>query len=111
MGITRVVSVDGGGVRGIVPVIVMQRLAAEPGLGNWLDRTELIAGTSTGGIIALCVGAGLPLGDLHDLYTTRAGVVFKDSFLDDLRDLGKVFGADYDVDNLESEAHRVLGER
>jgi hypothetical protein len=25
--------------------------------------------------------------------------------------VGKVFGADYDVDNLEREAHRVLGER
>jgi hypothetical protein len=37
--------------------------------------------------------------------------VFKDSFLDDLRDVGKVFGADYDVVNLEREAHRVLGER
>ena len=111
MGITRVVSVDGGGVRGIIPVVVMQRLAAEPGLESWLDRTELMAGTSTGGLIALCIAAGVPLDDLHDLYVTRARVVFKDSLLDDLRDVGKVFGADYDVANLEGEAHRVLGER
>src|SRR5262245_8318246 len=111
MGITHVVSIDGGGVRGIVPVIVMERIAAEPGLGDWLDRTELIAGTSTGGIIALSVAAGVPLEELHELYTTRAGVVFKDSFFDDLRDIGKVFGADYDVNNLEREAHRVLGDR
>jgi hypothetical protein len=111
VGITRVVSVDGGGIRGIVPVIVMQRLAAESGLATWLDRTELIAGTSTGGLIALCVAAGVPLDDLRDLYTTRAGVVFRDSFLDDLRDVGKVFGADYDVANLEGEARRVLGDR
>jgi predicted acylesterase/phospholipase RssA len=111
VGITRVVSVDGGGVRGIVPVIVMQRLVAEPGLAAWLDRTELIAGTSTGGLIALCVAAGVSLDDLRDLYRDRAGIVFRDSFLDDLRDVGKVFGADYDVTNLESEAHRVLGER
>jgi len=111
VGITRVVSIDGGGVRGIVPVIVMQRLAGEPGLGTWLDRAELIAGTSTGGIIALSVAAGVPLDDLRDLYEARAGIVFRDSFLDDLRDVGKVFGADYDVENLEREAHRVLGER
>jgi hypothetical protein len=111
MGIRRVLSVDGGGVRGILPVIVMQRLSAEPGLGNWLDRTELIAGTSTGGLIALSVAAGIPLDELHDLYVTRAGVVFKDSLLDDVRDVGKVFGADYDVANLEEEAHRVLGDR
>jgi hypothetical protein len=89
----------------------MQRLTAEPGLGTWLDRTELIAGTSTGGLIALCVAAGVSLDDLRELYTTRAGIVFKDSFLDDLRDVGKVFGADYNVGNLEAEAKRVLGER
>jgi len=111
MGITRVVSVDGGGIRGIVPVIVMQRLTAEPGLGGWLDQTQLLAGTSTGGIIALSIAAGVPLVDLRELYTTRAATVFADSFLDDLRDVGKVFGADYDVDNLEREAHRVLGDR
>jgi len=111
VGITRVVSVDGGGVRGIVPVIVMQRLAAEPGLGAWLDRTELIAGTSTGGLIALGLAAGMALGELRDLYITRARIVFQDSLLDDLRDVGKVFGADYDIDNLEAEAHRVFGER
>jgi len=106
-----VVSIDGGGVRGIVPVILMQRLAAEPGLGTWVDQTELIAGTSTGGLIALGVAAGVSLDELYDLYTTRAAAVFKDSLLDDLRDVGKVFGADYDVENLEREAHRVLGER
>src|SRR5262245_1548326 len=111
MAITRVVSIDGGGVRGIVPVIAMQRLAAEPGLETWLDRTDLIAGTSTGGLIALGVAAGLPLDDLRDLYATRASAVFADSFLDDLRDVGKVFGADYDVANLEREAQRVLGDR
>jgi hypothetical protein len=111
MGITRVVSVDGGGVRGVVPVIAMQRLAAEPGLETWLDRTHLIAGTSTGGLIALAVAAGVPLDDLRDLYVTRAGRVFADSVLDDLRDVGKVFGADYDVANLEREARRVLGDR
>jgi hypothetical protein len=111
VGITRVVSIDGGGVRGIIPVIVMQRLATEPGLRSWLDRAELIAGTSTGGLIALSVAAGVPLDDLRDLYESRARVVFRDSFLDDLRDVGKVFGADYDVENLEREAHRVLGER
>jgi patatin-like phospholipase len=111
VGITRVVSIDGGGVRGIVPVIVMQRLAGEPGLATWLDRAELFAGTSTGGLIALSVAAGVPLDDLRDLYATRAAFVFRDNFLDDLRDVGKVFGADYDVANLEREAHRVLGER
>jgi uncharacterized protein len=111
MGITRVVSIDGGGVRGVVPVIAMQRLAAEPGLETWIDRTELIAGTSTGGLIALAVASGVSLAELRDLYVTRAGAVFADSFLDDVKDFGKVFGADYDIANLEREAQHVFGDR
>src|SRR4029450_72780 len=67
--------------------------------------------TSTGGLIALAVAAGLPLDQVRDLYVTRARSVFADSFLDNVRDVGKVFGADYDVANLEREARRVLGDR
>src|SRR5262245_46272622 len=89
----------------------MQRLAAEPGLETWIDRTEMIAGTSTGGLIALALAAGVPLDEVRALYVTRAAAVFADSFLDDLRDVGKVFGADYDVDNLERETRRVFGDR
>jgi hypothetical protein len=106
-----VVSIDGGGVRGVVPIVLMQRLAEEPGLDGWLDRTNLLAGTSTGGLIALGLAAGVSLDDLLDLYVSRASAVFADSVLDDIRDVGKVFGADYEVANLEREARRVLGDR
>ena len=37
---------------------------------------DLIAGTSTGGIIALGLGAGLPAARLRDLYIERGGEVF-----------------------------------
>lgn len=37
---------------------------------------DLIAGTSTGGIIALGLGAGLPASRLRDLYIERGGEVF-----------------------------------
>lgn len=37
---------------------------------------DLIAGTSTGGIIALGLGAGLPTARLRDLYIERGGEVF-----------------------------------
>jgi hypothetical protein len=111
VGITRVLTIDGGGIRGIVPTIVLQRLSAEPGLDDWLDRVELLAGTSTGGLIALAVAAGVPLAELRDLYEQRAARVFADSFFDDVRDLGKLLGADYEIGNLEREVRRVLGDR
>jgi patatin-like phospholipase/acyl hydrolase len=111
MGISRIVTVDGGGVRGVIPVIVLQRLCAEPGLEGWLDRVDFFAGTSTGGLIALSLAAGIGVGELRTFYEERAARVFADSFLDDLKDLGKLLGADYRVTNLEHEIHRVLGDR
>ena len=107
---TRIVSVDGGGVRGVVPTIVLQRLSGEPRLAGWLDRADLFAGTSTGGLIALALAAGLDLSTIRALYEERAARVFEDSFLDDVLDLGKILGADYEVANLRAELDAVFGE-
>jgi predicted acylesterase/phospholipase RssA len=108
--ISRIISVDGGGVRGVIPVIVLQRLRAEPGLEDLLDRVDFLAGTSTGGLIALGLAAGIDVAELRRLYEERAAEVFADSFFDDVKDLGKLLGADYHVANLEREVHRVLGD-
>jgi patatin-like phospholipase/acyl hydrolase len=109
--ISRILAVDGGGVRGVIPAIVLQRLSAEPGLEGWLDRVDFLAGTSTGGLIALSLAAGVDVADLRDLYEKRAAHVFADSIFDDVKDLGKLLGADYRVANLEREVHKVLGDR
>jgi hypothetical protein len=106
---TRILSIDGGGVRGIVPTVMLQRLSAEPRLSGWLDRVDLFAGTSTGGLIALALAAGLDLTVIRALYEERAARVFRDSWWDDVRDLGKILGADYEVANLERELDEVFG--
>jgi hypothetical protein len=111
MGSARILSIDGGGVRGVIPGVLMQRLGREPGLSDWLDRVEFVAGTSTGGLIALMLAAGLAPQAIRDLYEQRARHVFADSIWDDIRDLGKILGADYNVDNLRREAHTVFGDR
>ena len=110
MATTRIISIDGGGVRGIIPTIVLQRLEAQPGLEGWLARTDLFAGTSTGGLIALALAAGFDLTLVRSLYEVRAAEVFADSWFDDVRDLGKILGADYDVDNLRAVLDDVFGE-
>lgn len=111
MGSGRIFSFDGGGVRGVIPTVLLQRLTREPGLEDLLARVEFVAGTSTGGLIALMLAAGLDLQAIRELYEQRAEHVFADSLLDDIRDLGKVIGADYDVANLRREAHAVFGDR
>lgn len=78
-----VLSIDGGGIRGLIPALVLQRIEEETGTPT-ADLFDLIAGTSTGGILAL----GLTLPDdgegaeesprytaqnLADLYRERVG--------------------------------------
>jgi patatin-like phospholipase/acyl hydrolase len=106
----RILSIDGGGIRGIVTTVLMQRLQATAGLGGFLDHVDLIAGTSTGGLLALGLGRGLDLAQIRDLYVNDGPEIFDDSWLDDLLDLGKLRGADYEIGPMRRVFKRVLGE-
>ena len=105
----RILSIDGGGIRGIIPAILLQRLVAEPGLSDWLAKVDLLAGTSTGGLLALGIAKGLDLQVIRDIYETKGPEIFEDSWLDDLHDLGKVIGADYDISHLERVLRSIFG--
>jgi len=105
-----VLSLDGGGIRGIVSVVLLQRLSEAPGLAGWLDNVHLVAGTSTGGLITLGLAAGKSLADIRRLYVDEGGHIFDDSWLDDLKDVGKLMGADYDIGNLEDVLKRAFGQ-
>ncbi len=106
----RVLSLDGGGIRGLITVILMQRISREAGLENWLAPVDLIAGTSTGGLLALAIAKGLDLQVIRDLYEKKGAEVFDDSWLDDVVDLGTLIGAQYDDRNLRTELWRILGD-
>ncbi len=106
----RILSIDGGGIRGIVTTVMMQRLAATPGLEGFLDSVDLISGTSTGGLLALGIARGLGLDEIRDLYVDDGPDIFDDSWLDDLLDLGKLRGADYKIAPMRRVFKRVLGE-
>src|SRR5580700_7112905 len=73
----RILSIDGGGIRGIFPAAVLagleRRFTGGRSIANYFD---LIAGTSTGGILALGLGAGYNASDLLELYTLRGCEVF-----------------------------------
>ena len=106
----RVVSIDGGGIRGLVTTILLQRIIATPGLENFLDSIDLIAGTSTGGLLALGIADQLNLAQIRDLYVEKGPKIFDDSWLDDLVDLGKLRGADYDTKPLRRELQNLFGD-
>jgi len=105
----RVLSLDGGGIRGLITVILLQRLCKESGLESWLNHVDLVAGTSTGGLLALAIAKGLDLQVIRELYETKGRDVFDDSWLDDVIDLGTIIGAEYDNKKLTRELRRILG--
>ena len=77
----RVLCLDGGGMRGIYQATYlntfMQRLrasgtdATDPGRGF-----DLLVGTSTGGIVACALAAGVPLADVLSLYNLHGDKIF-----------------------------------
>ena len=103
----RILSIDGGGVRGLLVTVILQQL--DERLPGWRDRVDLLAGTSTGGIIALGLAKGLTPTDLRILYYDKSPGIFGDSLLDDIRDLGRVVGAEFSNKNLRQELERVFG--
>jgi predicted acylesterase/phospholipase RssA len=49
----RILAMDGGGIRGVIPAYILQQLEATLGGKQIFEVFDVIAGTSTGGIIAL----------------------------------------------------------
>lgn len=73
----RILSIDGGGIKGLFPATVLAELERRYLGGTSIARYfDLVAGTSTGGIIALGLGAGLKASELADIYTRRGADVF-----------------------------------
>ncbi len=73
----RILSIDGGGIRGIFPAAVMaaleERFLGGRSIAGYFD---LITGTSTGGILALGLGAGKTSRELLDVYQRDGRAIF-----------------------------------
>ena len=104
----RILSIDGGGIRGLLAARILERLdIQEP---KWLPLTAMMAGTSTGGIIALALASGMTPHDIGDFYRKFGATIFDDSLLDDILDLGKLIGADYTNKGLQRVLTNTFGQ-
>jgi patatin-like phospholipase/acyl hydrolase len=104
----RILSLDGGGIRGYLTALLLERLETEsPG---FLAQFDLIAGTSTGSIIALALAAGRSIGEVRALYACYGRHIFHDSLFDNVKDLGSAIGARYGRKNLQKMLEEQFGE-
>jgi uncharacterized protein len=108
----KVLSIDGGGIRGIIPAIVLSALQERLGQDLW-QAFDLIAGTSTGGIIALGIGTachdGQPYSprELIDLYVQNGPSIFSKSILTSEKELVL---PKYSPDALEETLAKFFGD-
>lgn len=109
----RILSIDGGGICGILPASILAELETRfldgAAISNYFD---LIAGTSTGGIIALALGKGLTAARARDLYLERGGLIFPPAtaFGRIKRWLWRTQRYAYERKPLEDELLRILGD-
>jgi predicted acylesterase/phospholipase RssA len=76
-GVKRILSIDGGGIKGACPIGFLEQVESITG-ERIVDHFDLIVGTSTGGIIALGLGLGLPAKRLLAFYEDDGPAVFGD---------------------------------
>jgi uncharacterized protein len=106
----RILTIDGGGLLGVIPTVLLQRLSTHPTLAGWLENTDLFAGTSTGGLIALGLAAGLDIKKIRDVYEIDGPKIFAHSWVDDLTTVGNLIGAKYNVANLRQALMATVGD-
>ncbi len=112
----RVLSIDGGGIRGIIPARILTEM--EEVSGQPIARMfDLIAGTSTGGILALGLTKpdreGNPqysARELVKLYQEEGGTIFSRSVWHRIRAVGILAEERYPADGIEKVLDKYFGE-
>lgn len=101
----QILSLDGGGLKGLFPAAVLAAIEADLGC-TVADHFDLIAGTSTGGLIALGLGAGLRPAEIVDFYTSKGSTIFGAG-----RRIGSLWRSKHGPDRLRAALGEVFGDR
>ena len=107
----RILALDGGGLRGILTVAILQKMEdllrvrhGDSGDFRLCHYFDLIAGTSTGSIIAAALAKGWTVEQIRQKYMALGESVFEKSFLRQ-----GLFRAKYDEAKLIDELKSVYG--
>jgi uncharacterized protein len=105
----RILSIDGGGIKGVFPAAFLAEVESALGLQSVAQYFDLIAGTSIGGILGLGLGLGLSAQDLVKFLTELGPGVFPPSNRPTIRLLLGL--TRYDPQPLREGLKRLFGRR
>lgn len=72
----RILTIDGGGIRGVYPAHILHRIKEEFGI-SFFEYFDLIVGTSTGSIIAAALSIDYPISKIAKLYKEKGEEIFR----------------------------------
>jgi patatin-like phospholipase/acyl hydrolase len=106
----RILTIDGGGIRGVFPAHILKRVSALLG-GDLAERFGLIAGTSTGSIIAAATAFGISSDRVIELYRDQGPEIFtlRNTFWPN--SLRQGFTSSYDNEHLGKVLEGVFQQR
>jgi uncharacterized protein len=100
-------SIRGGGIRGIIPCCCLVKLEEQLG-GVTRDHIDFCGGTSTGALLTASVAAGIPAADALKVYTGRSKEIFTPTgFVATIKRVASGFM--YDPHHLRDVLASVLG--
>lgn len=102
----QILSIDGGGIKGVFSAAVLANLEEDLGI-KIQDHFDLISGTSTGGIIALGLGLGLSPKEILEFYIKFGNQIFPEKRFSGLKNL---YSRKYPRSPLESALRNCFGE-
>lgn len=104
----QILSLDGGGIRGVFSAAILAAIEEDLNI-RLTDHFDLIAGTSTGGIIAIGLGLGLRPADILGFYLEQGPHIFSNPLR--LRSALWWFWRKYRADALETGLRATFGDR
>jgi uncharacterized protein len=105
----RILSIDGGGIRGLIPAMVLCELE-ERSPRPLVELFDLVAGTSTGGIIACALAKGLTAREIVPLYRTEGPKIFRRSLGKFVTSAGGLLDEKHDDEALNRALATYLGD-
>lgn len=104
----QILSLDGGGIRGLFSAAVLA--AIEEDLGEHIiNHFDLLAGTSTGGIVAIALGMGMRPREVVQFYVEEGPKIFADPFR--VKSFLQWFRRKYSAEPLKRALQTKLGDR